>query len=274
MAKYHINPATGNPNVCRAQAGGCPFASADNHYDTKEDARTAYEASMDGSVVSFAGGARMDAHQSKSRFGVFPNTRVGGWQVIDNDYSGPIVAGENSGVANFATLAQAQAFINSELEKDVKRLPTSEHIEDLIDSIRDYRASGTTAEEREIIREYWAEHNIANQFAAARRVSELKASEKSAPRQEVPAFTVRSDGLPELITKMERHGFFVNERHASEGLEELKAKEGEHWYSNGVVDFKIFHDRSLDGNHTYRFVNNRNLLHTSIKDIFTIEANE
>lgn len=245
MPKYHINPATGNPNVCRARAGGCPFASEDNHYDTKEDARAAYEASMDGSLVSFAGEARMDAHQSKSDFGVSPNARAGGEQAID-----------------------------SGLEKDVKGMSTSEHIEDLIASIRDYRAPGTTSEEREIIREYWAKHNIANQFAAARRVSELKALEKSVSRQEVQTFTVGSDELPELIAKMERHGFFVNERHAAEALEELKAKEGEHRYGNGVVDFKVFHDRSLDGTRTYRFVNNRRLRHTSIKDIFTIDVNE
>jgi len=54
MAKYHINPATGNPGVCRvdrskpsAPVRGCPFGDDDKHYGSAEEARTAYEASME-----------------------------------------------------------------------------------------------------------------------------------------------------------------------------------------------------------------------------------
>lgn len=52
MAKYHINPNTGNPGVCRADpskpnARGCDFDLGESdHYASADEARTAYEASM------------------------------------------------------------------------------------------------------------------------------------------------------------------------------------------------------------------------------------
>lgn len=52
MAKYHINPNTGNPGVCRADpskpnARGCDFDLGESdHYGSAEEARTAFEASM------------------------------------------------------------------------------------------------------------------------------------------------------------------------------------------------------------------------------------
>jgi DNA polymerase III epsilon subunit-like protein len=44
MAKqrYHINPRTGNPNLCRALTK-CPFGEASDHYATAADAREAFE---------------------------------------------------------------------------------------------------------------------------------------------------------------------------------------------------------------------------------------
>lgn len=46
--KYHINPETGNANKCFAKPGNCRFGSDENHYGSKDDARTAYESSMAG----------------------------------------------------------------------------------------------------------------------------------------------------------------------------------------------------------------------------------
>lgn len=43
MTSYHLNPTTGDPGKCRAQAGNCPFGSADEHYESKADARKAFE---------------------------------------------------------------------------------------------------------------------------------------------------------------------------------------------------------------------------------------
>lgn len=45
MAKYHINPETGNPGVCRATKQ-CRFGSANEHYGSKDEARAAYERSQ------------------------------------------------------------------------------------------------------------------------------------------------------------------------------------------------------------------------------------
>lgn len=50
---YHISPTTGNPNICRAQDGNCPFAAESEHYATKAEAREAYE-SKQGEAVSAA----------------------------------------------------------------------------------------------------------------------------------------------------------------------------------------------------------------------------
>jgi len=48
MARYHINPETGNPGICRTTPDRCRFRdTSPEHYDTKEEARTAYEASQD-----------------------------------------------------------------------------------------------------------------------------------------------------------------------------------------------------------------------------------
>lgn len=41
---YHINPKTGNANICRAQLGKCPYEKdLADHYDTKDEAQQAYE---------------------------------------------------------------------------------------------------------------------------------------------------------------------------------------------------------------------------------------
>lgn len=52
MAKFHINPETGNPGSCSAQTGNCPFGSDDEHYTSAEAARTAYEKQMDSESFS------------------------------------------------------------------------------------------------------------------------------------------------------------------------------------------------------------------------------
>lgn len=43
MNRYHVNPETGNPNICRAVKGGCPFGGEEAHFDSKNDARKAFE---------------------------------------------------------------------------------------------------------------------------------------------------------------------------------------------------------------------------------------
>ncbi len=43
MAKFHLNPTTGEPGKCSAEQGNCPFSSADDHFDSAEDAREVAE---------------------------------------------------------------------------------------------------------------------------------------------------------------------------------------------------------------------------------------
>lgn len=43
MTKYHINTKTGNPGACSAAPGGCPFGGDSNHFESEQEARTAYE---------------------------------------------------------------------------------------------------------------------------------------------------------------------------------------------------------------------------------------
>lgn len=53
MAKYHINPETGNPGICRAdpknpQSSGCRFKLSDGeHYGSKEEAARGFEIAME-----------------------------------------------------------------------------------------------------------------------------------------------------------------------------------------------------------------------------------
>ena len=42
--RYHVNPETGNPNVCRAKLK-CPYGGDSLHYDSKEAARASFELS-------------------------------------------------------------------------------------------------------------------------------------------------------------------------------------------------------------------------------------
>lgn len=43
---YHIHPVTGTPALCRAQKGYCPFGARQEHFDSKEAARSAFEEQM------------------------------------------------------------------------------------------------------------------------------------------------------------------------------------------------------------------------------------
>lgn len=44
MARYHVNPETGNPNICRAKVESSCLYRDEPHYDSKEEARAGYEA--------------------------------------------------------------------------------------------------------------------------------------------------------------------------------------------------------------------------------------
>lgn len=47
MSKFHVNPATGNAGTCKAKRS-CPYGDLQkDHYDSKAEARTAYEKKME-----------------------------------------------------------------------------------------------------------------------------------------------------------------------------------------------------------------------------------
>lgn len=48
MAKFHINPKTGDTGACAAVKDKCPFGGAEAHYENAADARQAFELSMAG----------------------------------------------------------------------------------------------------------------------------------------------------------------------------------------------------------------------------------
>lgn len=60
MARYHLNPKTGEPGPCRAMVS-CPYGNLDtDHYDSVAEARSAYEASQ----VSFEPGLKTSAAET------------------------------------------------------------------------------------------------------------------------------------------------------------------------------------------------------------------
>lgn len=71
MAKFHVNPATGEPGECSARPGNCPYGADAPHYDSKEAARHAFEESMDLALASITREERWARHGNLD-----PNTFV------------------------------------------------------------------------------------------------------------------------------------------------------------------------------------------------------
>lgn len=40
---FHVNPKTGNPGVCKAKSGKCPFGGVEDHFEDRADAQKAFE---------------------------------------------------------------------------------------------------------------------------------------------------------------------------------------------------------------------------------------
>lgn len=80
------------------------------------------------------------------------------------------------------------------------------------------------------------------------------------------------NNLDEVFDKMLELGFFVNENQKLEKLEELKnPTDGpfsnyEHWYSNSVVEVKIF--TKMFG--AFEIRNYRGIIHKSIDELFEV----
>lgn len=46
MAKFHVNPNTGNPGSCKSTKGKCPFGTEEEHFGTQQEATVAAEKLM------------------------------------------------------------------------------------------------------------------------------------------------------------------------------------------------------------------------------------
>lgn len=47
MAKFHVNPETGEPGKCSAAEGNCPFKDVSEHFESAAEAREGYEKEME-----------------------------------------------------------------------------------------------------------------------------------------------------------------------------------------------------------------------------------
>lgn len=84
MSLYHVNPETGNPNICRAQNGNCPFGTVSEHFESKAEARADYERRMNDANVTLKSvqkgvSARRDAKATETlRKALANQTRLDG----------------------------------------------------------------------------------------------------------------------------------------------------------------------------------------------------
>lgn len=68
MAKYHVNPNTGRPNLCGAEEGNCPYKNEDGspapHFETKTEARAYNEKEMSKEYGASSGTISKKKHNS------------------------------------------------------------------------------------------------------------------------------------------------------------------------------------------------------------------
>lgn len=141
MSKYHINPKTGNPGLCKADTK-CPFGSEEQHYASKDEARAAYERTAQDEVTSFIekkqiqiiteatwenwknmpSGGQVKSYGNTKGFVVAPRHRGEKFLAYGQGYD-PSVAGPEQ----FDTEGEAAAFVAESFDKFiVERYPNSE----------------------------------------------------------------------------------------------------------------------------------------------------
>lgn len=64
MPRYHVNPSTGDANVCRSTLGRCPFGGQDDHHGSAADARRSFEAKMEGSTAHLEALKAAELHET------------------------------------------------------------------------------------------------------------------------------------------------------------------------------------------------------------------
>lgn len=143
MAKYHINPKTGNAGACRAD-NKCPFGGEDKHYASKSEARAAYEKTAETEVTSFIerkqiqiiteatwenwktmpSGSQTKSYGNTSGFVAAPRYRGGKFLAYGQGYDTSV---DGPGPEKFDTEDEASAFVVDSFNKFlVERYPNSE----------------------------------------------------------------------------------------------------------------------------------------------------
>lgn len=86
MAKYHINKE-GNPGLCSAESGNCPFGGDANHYSSRANARRAFEFSMASKELTKTSRKRLSSKDAiaaatqRRSLKEFASIARGGWDV-------------------------------------------------------------------------------------------------------------------------------------------------------------------------------------------------
>lgn len=64
MTRYHIRD-TGEPGLCRAMDGNCPYSPGSEHYSSKDEARKAYESAMEEKNQKFTSESIVEYHRKQ-----------------------------------------------------------------------------------------------------------------------------------------------------------------------------------------------------------------
>lgn len=73
MAKFHLNPETGNPGLCKATTGNCPFALDEDHFASQREAQKAYEKIQE-RFEEFTRNSKVPQYDSAHTLAVFKGT--------------------------------------------------------------------------------------------------------------------------------------------------------------------------------------------------------
>lgn len=90
MARFHINPNTGTPGVCRA-AVACPFGDLQNdHFDSAEAARAAYETKAEAEFSTVGSLSRAAATPAPARLFASAGAKDLVGSLVGKDYASVI----------------------------------------------------------------------------------------------------------------------------------------------------------------------------------------
>lgn len=146
MAKYHINPATGDPGRCMARSGHCPFGGDETHYSTKAEAREAYSIEMDADWMA-KGLPDLSTDELIARF---EEGQVQAQELVDDGWLQPeaLVRKEKTFARAMELRLVAMTELNSTQKTLRAALPKFEQGEMKLEEFSEVRNAAQAAEER------------------------------------------------------------------------------------------------------------------------------